>query len=367
MTRPHRWALLAVAVVTAFLLAGSALLWTCTAEPAPAPPQHTVAASGTSLTLDGKPWWPTGFNAYQLATDWTINVGCGAQVDLDAYFSALPPRSLTRFALFAPFTHRKQDGTVEYASVDAVFATAARHRQLVLPVLAAGDGACDGEQFRTRDWYADGWRSQEDAQGLTYLDWVRIAVERWRDEPALAGWTPIGEPETSVCGVGDCRDWRTRLCPAGGAQILRTFFDDAGGLVKSLDPHHLVFSGTAGGDQCGTAGSGMETVGASPGVDVLEYHFYKLDGGTPPTDSPTARIGIAQRLRKPLVLTEIGWDAGRCRSAPDRAARIRSVIGDLRRAGVAGALAWAYVPDPRPHLCTYDIGPHDPLWPRLVE
>jgi mannan endo-1,4-beta-mannosidase len=35
---------------------------------------NRVGTSGMSLTLDGKPWWPVGVNAYQLGTDWQINV-----------------------------------------------------------------------------------------------------------------------------------------------------------------------------------------------------------------------------------------------------------------------------------------------------
>jgi hypothetical protein len=30
--------------------------------------------------------------------------------------------------------------------------------------------------------------------------------------------------------------------------------------------------------------------------------------------------------------------------------------------GAAGAMFWAFVPDPRPHECTLDIGPDDPLF-----
>ena len=52
-----------------------------------------VTASADGLALDGEPWWPTGFNAYQLATNWSVNAGCGAMVNLDSYFGALPPHS----------------------------------------------------------------------------------------------------------------------------------------------------------------------------------------------------------------------------------------------------------------------------------
>ncbi len=57
---------------------------------------NRMGTSGMSLTLDGDPWWPVGINAYQLGTEWQIKAGCGAEVDLEQYFGALPPNTLTR-------------------------------------------------------------------------------------------------------------------------------------------------------------------------------------------------------------------------------------------------------------------------------
>ncbi|MGW0183426.1 hypothetical protein [Nocardia sp. NPDC003345] len=41
-------------------------------------PAGRVTVAGGALRLDGAPWWPAGLDAYQLATDWSINRGCGA-------------------------------------------------------------------------------------------------------------------------------------------------------------------------------------------------------------------------------------------------------------------------------------------------
>lgn len=363
-----------VLVVVVALLLGAAIMAAIdrhvgTGE-SPAP-IHRVSAAAGSLTLDDEPWWPTGFNAYQIATDWSLNAGCGAEVDVDAYFRALPPKSLTRFSLFAPFTQRKDDGTVDFSAVDRIFTAAARHHQLVLPVLAGGDGACDGEQVRDLRWYRDGWRTERSTAHGTYADWVTVAVTRWRNEPALAGWTAVGEPEPATCtgsrATAACGKPANRTCAPDATAVLRKFFDDVGGLIRSLDRGHLQFAGLLGGDQCGTDSGGYATVGASPGIDVLEYHDYSVDSLSTPSaaDSLIARIATARTLNKPLLLAEIGVKAGSCRSAQARASLVRDAIATARADGVAGALAWAYVPDPRPHECTYDIGPGDPLWPSI--
>lgn len=362
-----RWALGSVAVLAAVLLAGSVLFWQRDSPPDRTVEQYTVTASGTSLELDGAPWWPTGFNAYQLATDWSLNAGCGAQVDLDAYFGALPPRTLTRFSLFAPFTVRVDDGTIDYRAADAVFDAAARHGQLLLPVLASGDGACDGEEFKDRQWYSSGWRTAPASAHGSYESWVRAAVDRWKDAPALAGWTAVGEPETSSCTGSACGHWRTRSCLPGAGGALRQFFDDVGALIDSIDGHHLLFAGLVGGGQCGTAANDFALVGASPGIDVLEYHDYTLDEPAAPADSVPARAAQSAALNKPLLVGEVGQKAGSCLPPAERAIALRAAIAGYRVAGAAGALGWSFVPDPRPDECTYDIGPGDPLWPRLED
>src|SRR5690349_4092467 len=107
----------------------------------PKPPIPTLGVSGTSLTLDDKPWWPIGINAYQLATDWSVNAGCGAQVDLDAYFSRLQPHSLTRFNAFSSLAVNKHTGLLDFSAIDAVVRAAERHGQLLVAVLSSNEGA----------------------------------------------------------------------------------------------------------------------------------------------------------------------------------------------------------------------------------
>jgi mannan endo-1,4-beta-mannosidase len=69
--------LMAAAMVAAFLGAGG--------EPAAARADSgsRVSVVNGSFTLDGRPWWPVGLDAYELGTNWVVNEGCGAQVDLD--------------------------------------------------------------------------------------------------------------------------------------------------------------------------------------------------------------------------------------------------------------------------------------------
>lgn len=337
------------------------------ANAAPAPTR--VGAAGTGLTLDGQPWWPVGFNAYQLATNWSINRGCGAQVDLDAYFSALPGVTVTRFNAFSALATNKFTGAVDFAPIDAVFAAAERHGQFVIPVLTAQDGACEDDVFKQRDWYATGWQQQAPGMTMPFADWVDTAVERWRASPALAAWELVGEPETSVCPGGNC-DFANRVCPTDAAAVLRDFMDDAGARVRALDPQRLITAGLTGGGQCGTQGDEYQYVGASPNVDVLQYHDYHADGIPLPGDQWNGlarRIDQAEALSKPLLVAEIGQSAGGCLPYAQRALDIGTKIAGQKAAGTAGALLWSFVPDPRHNECTYDIGPGDPLYDLLAQ
>lgn len=336
-----------------------------------APPTHVyggrVATTPTGLVLDGKPWWPSGFNAYQLGTDWSSNLGCGAEVDLDHYFDQVPRGSLTRFNLFSSLATSRETGRLDFSRFDAVFAAATRHDRMVLPVLTGSNGACEDERYKDRSWYVDGWKRDQGPADLTFERWMMIAVQRWGGERSLAGWEIVGEPEAGVCGAEGC-DWQHRTCPAGAAAVLRTFFDTVGTELTAIDARHPIFAGTTGGDQCGIAGGDMLTVGASPHIDVLDFHDYRDAEGVPPADSSLPeRLAQAHELGKPLIVNELGIKGGSCLSLPARAASFRSRIYANRAAGAAGTLLWAFVPDPRPGECTYDIGFDDPAWAVVAE
>lgn len=336
-------------------------------SPAPTPTIPNLGISGTSLTLDGQPWWPIGINAYQLATDWSVNAGCGAQVDLDTYFSQLQPHSLTRFNAFSSLAVNKSTGLLDFSALDAVVRAAERHGQLLIAVLSNNEGGCEGDSFKDYDWYAGGYLTDTaPAMPMTFASWLDTAVRRWAGSPALAGWTAVGEPEPSHCTDSQC-SWALRTCHPDSANVLRAFYDTTGARIHELDPGAEIFSGHASGGQCGMAGDAFEYVSASPGVDVLEYHYYESTDSLPGNeiDGLARRAQQAHALNKPLLITEIGMEAGSCGSLDTREQVLRAAFTEMRRQGAAGAMFWAFVPDPRPRECTLDIGPTDPLM-RLV-
>ena len=315
-----------------------------------------VGVNGSAITLDGAPWWPSGFDAYELGTNRDVNKGCGAQVDLDRYFGSLPPRSLTRFNAFASQAYNIHTNATDFRPLDAVFAAAERHNQFVVAVLSAGDGACEDGVFKDSNWYA--------TESPSYASWLDTAVARWGHSPALAGWELVGEPEPSMCGDAQC-SWQQRSCPPGAAATLRSFFDTAGSRLRALDPDTPIWAGTAGGSQCGTRGDDFSLVSSSPSIDVLDLHDYGPPGVALPGDQANGvqrRLAQAAALGKPLVVGEMGQTAGSCEPLAVRAGDLAAKVTAERHAGSAGVLFWDYVPDPRLNDCTMDIGPNDPLF-----
>lgn len=330
-----------------------------------------VGATATGLTLNGSPWWPAGVNAYELATNWSINQGCGAQVDLDSFFGSLPPDSLVRFDAFQALAINKQTGQLDLSAIQAVFDAAARHHQHVLPVLTSQDGSCDNGIYKQESWYQSGWTQVEgtpQANVVSFQSWINLMVTAFQNEPSLAGWELVGEPEDPICGDANC-SWQTNTCPSDAAQVLRSFMDTAGAEVRALDPAHLIFAGLMGGGQCGTGGSDYQYVSSSPGIDVLEYHDYGADGVPLPGDQwngLAVRLQQASAVGKPLLVAEVGENAGSCTSLTQRAKDVETKLVGQRQAGTAGLLVWDWVPDPRTDQCTYDVGPGDPLLTMLA-
>jgi mannan endo-1,4-beta-mannosidase len=355
-----------VAACAAVVLAAAA---SCAQNPRQIP---ATAGSGSrvlvtqgQLRLDGHPWWPRGFDAYQLGTDWAVNDGCGAQVDLDDYFASLPPHSVTRFNAFASLAVNKDTGALDYRRLDAVFSAAERRGQLLVAVLSSGEGACEDGVFKDHDWYAGGWRATTSAaRFLPYGRWLDAAVQRWGPSPALAGWELVGEPEPSVCGDAGCL-WQQRSCPPDAAATLRAFFDAAGQRLRAFDADTPIWEGVAGGGQCGTRGDEYGQVARSPFIDVLDLHDYGPSGVALPgdaVDGVARRLAQAREVNKPLVVAEMGQPAGSCQPLHVRAADLARKVQVQRTAGTAGVMFWAFVPDPRLNNCTMDIGPGDPLF-----
>jgi mannan endo-1,4-beta-mannosidase len=343
-----------------------------------ADPPGTIGLSGGALTLNGQPYRFTGVNAYEIATDWGTNAGCGGELtddQLNALFASLRPNSLVRFWAFeGTMAINVTTHQLDWGPIDRVFAAAAAHDQRLIVTLTDQGGTCDGGQWQDPAWYNGGFMSVDnDSTGLeplSYWTYVQDIVSRYRDSPALGMWEPISEAEASTCPPAyqpdNCSGHQTCPDETSAAQALRHFFDIVGGEIHSLDPTHLVESGLLGGGQCGTSGSDYEYVSASPGIDVLSYHDY-YPGSDPiggdQWNGLAVRFSQAAALGKPIIAGEVGITAGSgsgCLSETQRAVDVQQKLQEQMASGSSGVLLWDWVPT-LTQPCSYDIGPGDPV------
>ncbi|MBK5305297.1 MAG: hypothetical protein JJD92_01270 [Frankiaceae bacterium] len=367
-----------VLVVVLSLLCVSVAL----AESAAAREPDTISRSGAQFMLHGQPYRFTGVNAYELATFWSVNAGCGQQLSdaqLDGFFSGLRPDSVVRFWAFQALGVNKQSRTLDFTGLDRVFTAAARHGQRLIPVLGNQDGTCDDGHWKDAAWYSGGYKSvfNDDGRGLnvvSYSTWVSNVVNRYKSSPALGMWEPVNEPETANCPAGyrGSACYGHQECPDGAANTLRGFFDAVAGQIKSLDRKQLVLSGVIGTGQCGARGGEYQTVHASRYIDAGTYHDYGQDDVPVPGDQWNGfrvRVQQTRALNKPLFTEEVGINASDSEAAEcvDLATRAR-LLGDKLdgqlSAGGSGFLPWFYAPAMAAG-CRHDVAPGDPTLTRL--
>jgi mannan endo-1,4-beta-mannosidase len=153
-----------------------------------------------------------------------------------------------------------------------------------------------------------------------FRDYVRALVgrtnsvtgRRYVDDPAIMAWQLANEPR-----------------PAGSEQVgrpnLPIFYQwvrDTARLIKSIDPNHLVSTGSEGLKGCIEDAECVVTEHAIPEVDYLTAHIWPLNwswvdakalAGTWDAGAAKVRyyfdqhVGFAERIGKPLVIEEFGF------------------------------------------------------------
>jgi mannan endo-1,4-beta-mannosidase len=342
----------------------------------------TIQASGTHLTLNGSGYQFTGVNAYEIATDWGHDYGCGGEVtdaQLGQLFSSLPPNSLVRFWAFqGTMATNPTTGQLDWGPLDRIFATAAAYHQRLIPTITDQGGTCDGDHWQDPSWYYGGFKdvftNDNAANGggqtpLSYWNYLQDLVNRYKSSPALGMWEPISEAEASTCPAqyqpDGCGGHQTCPSESDAAGVLRYFFDVVGGEIHALDPNHLVENGLLGGGQCGIVGSDYQYVSASPGVDVVSYHDYygAISVGSDHWKALSLRRSQAAALHKPIIAGEVGIKAGTrssCVSLAERNDEMASKERAQMERGLGGFLVWDWSPG-NGASCSFDLGPADPM------
>jgi Tol biopolymer transport system component/plastocyanin len=328
----------------------------------PAATSGLVTRDGTRLLLDGQPFRFTGFDVYNANSDGWCGAPLGSGPELDRALNAWGSRmEVMRSWFFQPLAINKGTNQRDWSAFDHTLATASAHGIKVIATLTDQWGECGSNASnpaKTADWYVDGYKQVQLGMIDSYRDYVSEVVTRYRGDPRIAFWQLINEAEVSPCAPGDTTPHDT----------LKAWATDVSGLVKSIDPDHLVSLGTIGSGQCGAQSTEYQDLHDIATIDLCEFHDYGAADVPIPGDQwngLAARIDECNALDKPIFVGEAGIkpnDFGVDGTFQGRADAFAAKLQGQFAAGVQGFLAWAWSPNlpPTSDPTGYDIGPGDP-------
>jgi mannan endo-1,4-beta-mannosidase len=198
-----------------------------------------------------------------------------------------------------------------------------------------------------------------------YRDYVSALVGRtnavtgaaYRDDPAIMSWQLANEPRP-----GGGADSSARNMPAYLSWIRET-----ARLIKSLDPNHLVSTGSEGRTGCADSSQCVLDAHASADIDYLTAHIWPQNWGwVDPEDLEgtyaraetntrayiSEHVEAARTLQKPLVIEEFGFPRDGVALEPGTPTTLRdrfygviqaAVLESARSGGpLAGSNFWAW-------------------------
>jgi mannan endo-1,4-beta-mannosidase len=327
------------------------------ATPVPTVGNAFVTRVGTSLYLNGQPFTFTGLNVYNANGRGNCAYALGTGSALATGLANATGTDVMRAWFFQ--YEATSNGQLDWSAFDHTLAVAQAAGVHVIATLADQWGACDGTTSRGRltvDWYRSGYTVAPYAPGalLSYRAWVQAVVSHYRDNPTIMAWELMNEPAAPTDTTGACPDQN------GSAAVLQTWASDMAGLVKGIDPNHLVGLGEQGSSQCGMTGANYAGLHV-PGVDLCSEHDYGQPT-TALTDGIRYDLATCSALGLPLFVGESGMTVTEAGSAAQRAAYLDSKFTGQLAAGVVGELVWDYCLD-TPTSCnaaSFDILPGDP-------
>jgi mannan endo-1,4-beta-mannosidase len=196
-------------------------------------------------------------------------------------------------------------------------------------------------------------------------DYVRAVVSRrnsvtgrlYRDDPAILSWQLANEPRPGGSDAAARRHMKAYLA----------WIDGSARLIKSIDPNHMVSTGSEGTQGCDDDDQCVIDAHSSRMIDYVNAHIWPQNwnwadpkdlAGTWPTVERNTRnylarqVAIAKRLGKPLVIEEFGmprdggsFDPGTPTTFKDRFYElITSAVVDSVRSGgpLQGCNFWGW-------------------------
>ncbi len=193
--------------------------------------------------------------------------------------------------------------------------------------------------YKTQTWFDVHYKEED-------LPHIRAVVPRFRDRPEILMWELMNEPG---CAEGD----EPKRCQ----QHIYNWASAVSAEIKALDPHHLVSIGALSAEGTRYHRSNYEDMHELPTVDVISLH--RFVGKTSRTE-----MRLATELNKPIYVGE-AWESAyrkdRCEpkdgtALADRAEEIGEDLEWSFEHGLDGYLLWQHDPG------AVEMGDGDKQW-----
>ena len=218
-----------------------------------------------------------------------------------------------------------------------------------------------------------------------YYNYIKAIVSRknsitgrsYKDEPAIMAWQLCNEPRPF-----------SKENKAAFAQ----WISGAAALIKSIDPNHLVSTGSEGYIGCEVDMELCREIHADKNIDYLTIHIWPVNWGWAPRSNPDSgidnaciesgkyiaeHIELARQLGKPLVIEEFGYSrkdnlSGTGIPTDSRDIFYRYIFGQVKESAtgggvIAGCNFWGWSGSGRPRDLVWQPGdnylcdpPHEP-------
>ena len=232
--------------------------------------------------------------------------------------------------------------------------------------------------------YSANFSRCEKAQEM-YYDFIRQIVARknsitnryYKDEPAIMSWQLCNEPRPFA------KDTK---------ESFAKWIAHAAALIKSIDPNHLVSTGSEGYIGCEADRELCERIHADRNIDYLTIHIWPANWGWASRENPDRdiakacekskiyideHINLAEKLNNPLVIEEFGYprqgnQAGCGIPTESRDQYYRFIFGEVKKSidkggPLTGCNFWGWGGKGRPRELVWQEGddylcdpPHEP-------
>ncbi|KAJ3325136.1 hypothetical protein HDV06_004892 [Boothiomyces sp. JEL0866] len=307
-------------------------------------------ASGTQVTLNGKPFFFGSSNIYRLF--YTLSS------DLPTYFSdAITARSSNGQLVF------NDDVSSGLGRMDVVLHQANQAGIKLILTLANNWGDFGGIDFYVNSFSTNNPKSHSDfyknaAVKTQFKRWLNHVLTRvnsitgvaYKDDPTIFAWE-LGN-EFRCVGSGPL--------PPGSCSPndITSWIDEMSGYIKSIDSNHMVaigdegffnsghFSGGYSGNPYGDLFNGVNDFERNAGlshIDILSFHAYFDQWNTPNEPQKLQNSlqwirdhnSVSKNVNKPIYLGEYG--IGNIQDKLNDFPQMQGLVQDL---GMAGSLMW---------------------------